>query len=136
MLDRLVRQHAEGRDDVFLEVLVLVVAPDQHEVRAEVVEAPPCLPEALDQRRPVAPGRAEPFVGAVLLAHRRRPSVGLAVPLGKVGVLQDTLEDARHVFVPSTERGIVRHAEAQDRTHGSSSLPGWYTIPAEKESPS
>src|SRR2546422_3441548 len=69
-----------------------------------------------------SPGRAEPFVGAVLLAHRRGPSVRAPVALGKVRVLQDALEDSRHVFVPSAERGIVRHAEAQDRAHGSSSL--------------
>ena len=33
-----VAEDAERRDDVLLEILVLVVAPDQHEIRIEVVE--------------------------------------------------------------------------------------------------
>src|SRR5215467_5922900 len=33
-----VAEHAERRDDVLLEVLVLVIAPDQHEIRIEIVE--------------------------------------------------------------------------------------------------
>ena len=33
-----VAEDAERRDDVLLEILVLVVAPDQHEIRVEIVE--------------------------------------------------------------------------------------------------
>ena len=33
-----IAEEAEGRDDVLAEILVLVVAPDQHQVRVEIVE--------------------------------------------------------------------------------------------------
>src|SRR5262245_10762130 len=91
MLDRLVGEHAERRDDVFLEVLVLVVAPDQDDVGRELVEALARLAEALDQSLAMTPRRAEPLVRAVLLGHRRGPSGGLPVLLGKPGILENAL---------------------------------------------
>src|SRR5215467_6101166 len=87
MLDRLVGQDAEGRNDVFLEVLVLVVAPDQDDVRRELVEPPARVAKPGDERFTVALGGAEALVGAVLLPHRLRPARRSAVALGEVGVL-------------------------------------------------
>src|SRR5690606_28540049 len=52
-----VGEHRVGRDQVLAEVLVLVVAPDHHGVRVEVVDRGPYLLEALDQGLPVL-GRA------------------------------------------------------------------------------
>src|SRR5262249_62390611 len=75
MLDRLVGQDAEGRNDVFLEVLVLIVAPDQHDVRRELVQPPARVAESGDERLAVAPGGGEPLVVAVLAAHRLGPAV-------------------------------------------------------------
>src|SRR5262249_32183704 len=121
MLDRLVGQDAEGRDDVFLEVLVLIVAPDQDDVWRELIESLARFPETFDQGLAVTPRCAEALVGAVLLGHRRGPAGGLPVLLGESRILEDALEDARHVFIAATERGIVRHAETQDRTHDSPS---------------
>src|SRR5947207_5878500 len=47
----IVTEHAERRDDILLEVLVLVVAPHQHEIRVEIVEdladRPEIIAEAL-----------------------------------------------------------------------------------------
>ena len=118
VLDRFVREHAERRDDVFLEVLVLVIAPDQDDVRRERVEPPARVAEAGDQRLTMSLRRAQPFVRAVLLSHRGRPAFRPPVALREVWVLHDALEDARHVFVLSSEWRIVRDSETQDRAHG------------------
>ena len=117
VLDRLVGQHAEGRDDVFLEVLVLVVAPDQHDVRRELVEAPSRVTESCHERLAMALRGAQPLIRAVLLAHRLGPAFRSPVALGKVGILKDALEDARHMFVLSGERRVVRDSETEDRAH-------------------
>ena len=37
-LEVVVGQHAEGRDDVLAEILVLIVAPDDHEIGVEGVQ--------------------------------------------------------------------------------------------------
>src|SRR5262245_23409316 len=65
----------------------------------------------------MVPRRTEPLVGAVLIGHRGGPARRLSILLGKPRILKDALEDARHVLVAATERGIMRHAETQDRAH-------------------
>jgi len=39
-VELVLNEHAERRDDVFLEVLVLVVAPDEDDVRRELIQSP------------------------------------------------------------------------------------------------
>src|SRR5215467_11156338 len=154
MLDRLVGQDAEGRNDVFLEVLVLVVAPDQDDVRRELVELPARAAEARDERLAMALRGGEPLVSAVLPAHGLGPAVRAPVTLGEVGVLEHALEDARHVLVLSAKRRVVGDSEAQDRAHSpllinrhasaggapaprrpaARTTPGWYHPGRTKES--
>jgi hypothetical protein len=78
VLDRFVGQHAEGWDDVFLEVLVLVIAPDDHQLGGEVVEEPAGLSKPRQNKFSMSSGGALPFVLAPFPSHRLRPSVGAA----------------------------------------------------------
>ena len=121
VLDRVVGEHAERRDDVFLEVLVLVDTPDDDEVRREVVQHAPGPGEPRHERLPMTAGRLEALIAPPLLPHRLRPSLGRAIAFGKVGVRQDASHDARHVLVPAGEQWHVSHAEAQNRSHDRSS---------------
>src|SRR5207245_7791026 len=73
VLDRVVGEHAERRDDVLLEVLVLVVTPDDDEVRREVVQHAPGPGEPRHERFPMTAGRLEALVAPPLLPHRLRP---------------------------------------------------------------
>src|SRR5262245_45005235 len=41
--NRIIRHHTECRDDVFFEILVLVIAPDHDEIRRELVDLLPGL---------------------------------------------------------------------------------------------
>lgn len=66
----------------------------------------------------MAPGGAEGFVRAPLLAHRLGPAVGTAKAFGKAGIGEDAPENARHVLVAAGEQGDVGHAEAENCSHG------------------
>ena len=116
-LHLVVGEHAEGRNHVLGEVLVLVVAPDDHHVRAEVVEDAPGLPEVLDQRLAVARRAGGARVGAVLGLHRGRPARGIAVARREAGVLLHAAQDRGHVLVQAGERRVVRHAQPENLAH-------------------
>jgi hypothetical protein len=118
MLDRIVGQDAERRDDVLAKVLVLVVAPDHDEVRGEVVQPLSRLAEPFDQGRAMPAGRREPFVCTPLALHWLRPALRTAVVLGDERILEDMLQDARHVLIASGEKRDVCHAETENRAHG------------------
>src|SRR6185369_8715245 len=103
-LDLVIGEDAEGRDDVLGEVLVLVVAPDHHDLRAEVVEDLPGVPEVAEEALAM-PGRAcRAAVVPVLAAHRLGPVARISVALRQAGVLKDAAKDARPVLVESGER--------------------------------
>jgi len=115
---RLAGQHAERRDDVFLEVFVLVVAPQHEEVRPEVVEKSPHLAEVRHQEFPMLHGGAKPLVTPVLPPHGLGPSGRLSVSFGQRRICERALQDAGHALVAAAERREVRHAETQDLSHG------------------
>src|SRR5262245_56066343 len=121
VLDGLVRQHAEGRDDVLLEILVLIVTPDHDQVGREIVEHPSRLAEPREERLAMLARGAEPFIVAPVATHVLRPSVRHAVFGGKVGVLEDAPQDARHVLVASGQEWNVCQTESENRSHGGSS---------------
>src|ERR671937_2648425 len=92
MLDRLIRQDTEWRDDILLEILVLIVAPDHDEVRGEVIQQPSRLAKPRHQSLAMSEGSAGPFVCTVFLSHRLRPPVGPPVWLGEARILEDTFQ--------------------------------------------
>src|SRR6266404_5694330 len=77
-----VGHNAERRNDVLLEVFVLVVAPDNDEVGVELVEHPTGVAKPCEQALAMAPGGRHPGVVAVFLPHRLRPPLGMAQRLG------------------------------------------------------
>src|SRR4051812_26298291 len=72
--DRVVRENRERRNAVFAEILVLIVAPDEHEIGLEAIELAPDLAELLDHVVPVPLGMRAAVVVAPLLARRRVPA--------------------------------------------------------------
>jgi hypothetical protein len=69
-VDVVVGEHAERRDDLFAEVLVLVVAPHHHDVGGEVVEGVTAARQVLHQQLAVMRSRRHAAVGAPFGAHR------------------------------------------------------------------
>ena len=94
-LHLVVGEHAEGRDDVLGEVLVLVVAPDDHHVGAELVEDLARAPEVRDETGAVHGGGRRAAVVPVLAAHGRGPVRRVAVALGQARVAQHRAQDGR-----------------------------------------
>src|SRR5262249_32369988 len=92
------------------------------QVRAEFVEHAARLAEPREERGAVSAGSGEPFIGAPFAAHGFWPPVRMAVALGKVRIVQDTSQDARHVLVASCQEWHVSHAETQNRSHRGTSL--------------
>src|SRR5439155_1366695 len=83
---RVVGEHAERRDDVFLEVLVLVVTPDDDEVRREVVQHAPGPGEPRHEPLPMTARRPDALIAPPLLPPRLPPSLGRPVVAGKAGL--------------------------------------------------
>src|SRR5881275_1301524 len=79
-LGLIVGEDREGRDAVFLVVLVLVVAPDNDHVRVECVELLPGFPELIDHFLAMGSGVGLALVVAPLLAHLGGPVLGRAEP--------------------------------------------------------
>src|SRR5262249_56158547 len=92
-----------GRECLF-EVVGVVGGGGGEGGRRDVVELPARAAEARDERLAMALRGGEPLGRAVLPAHGLGPAVRAPVALGEVGVLEDALEDARHVFVLSAKR--------------------------------
>ncbi len=112
-----VAEHAEGRDDVFLEVLVLVVAPDQHEIRVEIVEDLADRAEIVAEALAAAIGGAQPIIVAELGQHLFRP-VGRVLARGiDVRRLQGALEHAGQPLVGQAQGRPVGDAQSKDFRH-------------------
>jgi hypothetical protein len=111
-LDLVVGEHAEGRNDIVREVLVLVVAPEDAHVGSEVVEELARAAEVTHERLAVRRRGGGPPVRAVFLAHGRRPVARVAISLGQARVREDRAQDPRHVMIGADERRVMRHPEA------------------------
>src|SRR6185295_13544125 len=71
--DGVVGKNAKRRNDVFSEVLVLIVTPDQNKVRLEFIKRAANLIEPIQQRLPMRGGSDFALIAAVLFPHLRRP---------------------------------------------------------------
>jgi hypothetical protein len=116
-LDLVVGEHAERRDDVGGEVLVLIVAPDHDHVGTELVEELPGVAEVAQQAGAVAGRRGGTAIAGVLAAHGLGPAGGVPVALRQSGVLHDRAEDVGHVLVMADEGRVMGHAQAENLAH-------------------
>src|SRR5262245_10932906 len=115
-VDRVVGEHRERRHAVLAIVLVLIVAPQEDEVRLESIQLGPGLPEVVNEVAPVLVGVARAFIGAPLLAHRGMPARGRPQALGQERIGEQQLDPAAHVALIA-ERRIVGDAEPEDLSH-------------------
>jgi len=111
---------AVGRDDVLLEILVLVVAPHQDEVGPEGVERGAGLLQPSDQIGAVARRRRGALVVAPLGAHGLGPAGRALERLRQLRILQHAFQDPRHALVWAGEGWVVRYSESEDFGHGVS----------------
>jgi hypothetical protein len=109
--------HAKWRDDIFLKILVLIVAPDHDKVGVELVENPPRVAKSGEQALSMARSGRDASVVAVLLAHRLWPARRMAEPLGDGGIIESAFQDPAHIFVRPRQRRKVGDAETQDLCH-------------------
>ena len=117
-VELLIRQHAERRDDVFLEVLVLVVPPHQDEIGLERVDLRANLPERVEDTRLVRLVGRDAFVVPPFEAHRLGPVGGIAQALGNAPVaLQHARERPRFELLGNHSRRVMGRAYAQNLCH-------------------
>jgi hypothetical protein len=108
---------AEGRNDVFLEVLVLVVGDDDDEVRLEVVDHRALLAEVRPHPLAVTRRRRQALVIADLLDHAGRP-VGAILPLFiDQRRVDEELPERAQACIVGREARIVGRADAENLTH-------------------
>src|SRR5262249_12257909 len=103
-LQRLVGEYAKWRNDVFLEVLVWVAAQDPDKMGLDLVQSPPRISEAGDQRFAMAPGRTQSGIIPVFLAHRRRPARWVPQPLRDCVIFDGTLKKPNQTVVLARQR--------------------------------
>ena len=110
-------QHGEGRDDVLLEILVLVVAPHHDQIGLELVDRAARLGEmrAVDLAA-ARGGRGAPIV-AEFLAQRRRPVRRVFHLLGHRRVVERRPHHKGPVLVRPQHQRPVRAAHPQDLGH-------------------
>ena len=104
----LIGEHGKGRDDVLLEIFVLVVAEHDDHIGLELVERAARLGEvaAIDLARPTRRGRA-PIV-AEFLAQLRRPVRRVLRRLRHVRVVEGGPHHERPVLVAAQHQRPVR----------------------------
>src|SRR5947207_8426650 len=119
-VDAVDRENAEGRHPVLAEVLILVVAPDQHEIGVESVERLATFAEAADQPLPVLLGGGE-RVGP-LLAHRLGPARRVLQLGGNLIAVQRAVEQPGHLLVRLNKTGIMRDADTENVAHRATPL--------------
>ena len=109
---------SEGRNDVFLEVLVLIVAPHHHYVRFEIVQLPAYTAKLRGHGVAVCAGPGQALVVAPFGTHIGRPVGRVLVLLRNAGVAQGDLQDVGHLIVRRGQRRVVRKAESKYFCHG------------------
>src|SRR4051794_13837159 len=110
----------ESGHHVLMEVLVLVVAPDQDHVRVETVEHLAGPPEAIHELLPMRVRRLEPLVVAPLGLHSCRPIPRVPQLRGRLGTSEVTPQKVRHLVFRVQHIRSVRHTQAKDLAHGAS----------------
>ena len=108
-------EDAEGRHPVLAEILVLVVAPDQHDIGVEGVERLADLAEAADQPLPMLDSRGNrvgPFP-----AHRFGPARRVLHFLRHLIAVEGPLEEPGHRPVRLDEARIMRDADTENLAH-------------------
>ncbi len=116
-----VRENGKGGHAVLAKILVLIVAPDEHEVGVEGVELAADLAKLVDQVLAVLVGVRLALVIAPLLAHGGVPVFHRAKLLGKPGVLQALLRAPAHIALGAEVR-VMGDAESEYLPHGYSPL--------------
>src|SRR5215471_14998025 len=74
-IDTVIGADAVGRDNVLFEILVLVIAPNQHAVGLEFVDSSALAAKPMEQFSAMARGGGSGMILPPLLAHRRRPAL-------------------------------------------------------------
>jgi len=122
---RVVRQHAERRDHVFTEVLVLIVAPHQDEVRAKRADLVPDGPERAEDALAMRGEGADAFVLAPLGAHRLGPARRVAQSGGDTRVALEHSRERPGLVLGGNQAGrVVGRTDAQDLAHSGLSCRG------------
>jgi len=109
----------EGRNDVFVEVFVLVVPKDEDKVGIEGVERVPRAAKSRNQVRTVLARRAQALVIAPFFAHLRRP-VRRVLPFRRRELAGEVPSevDVRHTLVGECKMGRVSTADPDNLAHG------------------
>jgi len=108
---------AKGRNDVLAEIFVLVVAPDQHQVRVERIECGPDRAEVVGHPGAVAL-RCRVALVVAKLSHQLSRPIGLVLVVGRhAGCGQQAMEARRQTLVGHRQAGIVGAAETENLTH-------------------
>src|SRR5271169_2749495 len=110
-------QDAKGRDDAFAKVFVLVVPPDQHQVRVESVERGADRAEVVGHPRAVAPrGQVALIVGE--LGHEFSRPVRPVLAIGRhARSRQQAMEARRQPLVRYRQTRVVRAAKTENLAH-------------------
>src|SRR5262249_34913038 len=104
--DIVVSEDTKGRNDVFSEILVLIVAPDQNKVGFELVECIANRSQTFKQRAPMLGSRGFALIDSIFFAHPWRP-VARFFQVGRNGsIAKSPLKDTHHVFIP-TRKGWI-----------------------------
>ena len=113
-------QYTEGRNNVLLKVLVLIIAPDQEEVRLEGVDCGPQLAKAGHQPLPMRHGGGEALILAELITHGLGPTAGVLLGRGDpLVVLQHARQAGPPALIRANQPWEVGHANAENVCHGN-----------------
>jgi len=110
--DVVIGKHAEGRHHLVPEVLELVVAPHDHEIRSELVERLPAMGQPLDEVPTVSGCGVGALVVGPLLAHPLRPAGRVLCLHGDTRVRERAAQQSRHVVVLAGEQREMSQTEA------------------------
>ena len=117
-----VAEHAERRDDVLTEILVLVVAPDEHEIRVEIIKDFPQRAEIAAE--PLAAPRcgAEAAVVAEFGQQLGGPVRRVLARRIDIGGAEHPVEDVRQPLVGQAQGRPMGAAKTENFRHLRSSL--------------
>ena len=112
-----IAQKAEGRDDVLSEILVLVVAPHQHQVRVEIIKDLADRAKIIAETLAAAIGRREAIIIAELGDQLGRPTSRVFARSLDIGGAQCRLEDPGQPLVRGAQGWPMGDAETEYFRH-------------------